>query len=53
MKNVCKNLAIILSLVLLNTAAVAIEQNNQLAQQDLIYDKSVFAREYSNIGILS
>ncbi|KJV52715.1 TPR repeat family protein [Orientia tsutsugamushi str. Gilliam] len=50
MKNVCKNLAIILSLVLLNTAAVAIEQNNQLAQQDLIYDKSVFAREYSNIG---
>ncbi|WP_371218394.1 tetratricopeptide repeat protein [Orientia tsutsugamushi] len=43
----CKNLAIILSLILLNTVAVAAEQS---IQQDLIHDKAILAEEYSNIG---
>ncbi|KJV69705.1 tetratricopeptide repeat with 9 trp repeats domain protein [Orientia tsutsugamushi str. TA763] len=47
MKNACKKLAIILSLILLNTAAVAAEQS---IQQDLIQDRAVLAKEYFNIG---
>ncbi|WP_371219736.1 hypothetical protein ACA348_05610 [Orientia tsutsugamushi] len=39
----CKNLAIILSLILLNTVAVAAEQS---IQQDLIHDKAILAEEY-------
>ncbi|KJV70548.1 putative TPR repeat-containing protein, partial [Orientia tsutsugamushi str. UT76] len=44
---VCKKLAIILSLILLNTVAVAAEQS---IQQDLIQDRAILAKEYFNIG---
>ncbi|KJV71002.1 tetratricopeptide repeat protein, partial [Orientia tsutsugamushi] len=47
MKNVCKKLALILSLILLNTPAVPAEQS---IQQDLIQDRTVLAKEYFNIG---
>ncbi|KJV70446.1 hypothetical protein [Orientia tsutsugamushi] len=42
MKNACKKLAIILSLILLNTPAIAAEQS---IQQDLIQDRAVLAKD--------
>ncbi|KJV51185.1 tetratricopeptide repeat family protein [Orientia tsutsugamushi str. Gilliam] len=47
MKNMCKKLAIILSLILLNTPAIVAEQS---IQQNPIQDRAILAKEYFNIG---